>query len=140
MSLVRFSNSMPSVFDRFFEGDMLEWSKNNLTLPSVNIKEDEKGFELELAAPGFDKSDIKIEIDKGVLTISSEKKEENKAEEKNKHYSRKEFSYQSFRRAFTLPENVDGDIINASYDKGILSVNIPKKEEKTQSTRFIEIK
>ena len=133
MSLVRFSNQIPSVFDRLFEGDLFDWSNRNFsltntTLPSVNIMENTDEFKVEVAVPGFDKGDFKIELDHDVLTISSEKQVENESKE-DVHFSKHEFSYQSFTRSFTLPHTADSERIDASYDKGILFVNIPKKEE-----------
>jgi HSP20 family protein len=133
MSLVKFSNQFPSIFDRFFENDLFDWSSRNFsstntTLPSVNIKESEEGFEVEMAAPGLSKKDFKIELNNDQLTISSEKKSES-ASEDDQHFTRKEFSYQSFSRTFALPNIVEADKINAKYDSGILKVSIPKKEE-----------
>ncbi|MDD3322206.1 MAG: Hsp20/alpha crystallin family protein [Paludibacter sp.] len=144
MSLVRFSNQVPSVFDRFFEGDLFDWSNKNFsltntTLPSVNIKENADAYEVEVAAPGFDKDDFKLELDHNLLTVSSEKKEENKTKEEGR-FTKREFSYQSFSRSFTLPDTADGDKIAANYEKGILLVSIPKKEEaKPKPLRKIEI-
>ena len=145
MSLVRFSNQLPSMFDRLFEGDLFDWSNRNFsltntTLPSVNIRENPDAFTVEVAAPGFDKGDFKLELNHDVLTISSEKQVENETKE-GEHYSKREFSYQSFTRSFTLPNIADGERIDASYDKGILNVVIPKKEEaKPKPSRMIEIK
>lgn len=145
MSLVRFSNHVPSVFDRFFEGDLFDWSNRNFsmtntTLPSVNIMENTDEFKVEVAAPGFDKGDFNIELNHDVLTISSEKQVENESKE-DEHFSKREFSYQSFTRSFTLPHTADSERIEANYDKGILHVNIPKKEEsKPKPSRMIEIK
>jgi len=145
MSLVRFSNQMPSLFDRFFENDLFDWSNQNYsntntTLPAVNIKEDKDGFEVEMSAPGLDKKDFKIELNNNVLTISSEKEVENETKE-GQQFTRREFSYQSFSRSFTLPETVEGEKIKAKYESGILSINIPKKEEaKTKPVKQIEIK
>lgn len=145
MSLVRFSNQMPSVFDRFFENNMYDWSnqnfsKTNTTLPAVNIKEDLEGFEVEMSVPGFDKKDFKIELNNSLLTISSDKKVENETKE-GQCFTRKEFSYQSFSRSFTLPNTVDGEKIEAKYDSGVLTVNIPKREEmKPRPIKQIEIK
>jgi len=145
MSLVRFSNQLPSMFDRLFEGDLFDWSNRNFsltntTLPSVNIRENPDAFTVEVAAPGFDKGDFKLELNHDVLTISSEKQVENETKE-GEHYSKREFSYQSFTRSFTLPNTADGERIDASYDKGILNVVIPKKEEaKPKPSRMIEIK
>ena len=144
MSLVRFSNQLPSLFDRFFEGDVFDWSNRNFsltntTLPSVNIKENADAFTVEVAAPGFEKSDFKLELNHDLLTISSEKKVENETTD-GELFTKREFSYQSFTRSFTLPAHANGDKIEANYDKGILKVNIPKKEEsKPKPSRTIEI-
>lgn len=133
MSIVKFSNRFPSMLDRFFEGDLFDWenrnfSDTNTTLPSVNIRESQDGYEVEMAVPGFTKKDFKIELNHDELTISSEKKveSENKDDER---FTRREFSYQSFCRTFTLPHTVEADKINAKYENGILRVSIPKKEE-----------
>ena len=144
MSLVRFSNQMPSLFDRFLENDLFDWtnrnfSSTNTTLPAINIKEDENGFEVEMSAPGLDKKDFEIELNNNVLTISSEKKVENETKE-GQRFTRREFSYQSFRRSFNLPETVDNDKIEAKYENGILKLNIPKREEsKPKPAKQIEI-
>jgi len=145
MSLVRFSNQLPSMFDRFFEGDLFDWSNRNFsltntTLPSVNIKENSNEFKVEVAAPGFEKGDFKLELNHDLLTISSEKQIENETKE-DEHFSKREFSYQSFTRSFTLPHTADRERIDANYDNGILRVSIPKKEEsKPKPSRMIEIK
>jgi len=133
MTLARFSNQYPSLFDRFFDNDMFDWSTRNFsttntTLPSVNIKESKDGFEVEMAAPGFSKKDFRIELNNDLLTISSEKKVQNKNKE-GETYTKQEFSYQSFSRTFTLPSTVANDKIAAKYEDGILKVMIPKKEE-----------
>jgi len=133
MTLLRYPTQLPDLFDRFFDNDLNTWSNKNYsstntTLPKVNIKENSEAFEVEVAVPGFDKKDFQIKLDNGVLTVSSEKKEEN-VEKEDERYSRREFSYQSFTRTFTLPELVEGDKISAKYDNGILKINIPKKEE-----------
>lgn len=143
MSLVRFSNQ-PSVFDRFFEGDLFDWSNRNFsqtntTLPSVNIKEDADAYKVEVAAPGFEKEDFKLELNHNLLTVSSEKKIENETKE-GEVFTKREFSYQSFSRSFTLPQTADSERIQASYEKGILQITIPKKEEaKPKPARMIEI-
>lgn len=133
MSLVKFSNQFPSVFDRLLENDLFDWSNRHFsttdtTLPSVNIKEDEEGFEVEMAAPGLTKNDFNIELNNDQLTISSEKKEEKETKE-DKQFTRREFSYQSFCRTFALPNTADAEKIKAKYDNGILKIGIPKKEE-----------
>ena len=144
MSLVRFSNQLPSMFDRLFEGDLFDWSNRNFsvtntTLPSVNIKENTDAFTVEVAAPGFEKGDFKLELNHDLLTISSEKKVESETKD-GEQFTKREFSYQSFSRSFTLPQTTDGERIEASYDNGILKVSIPKKEEaKPKPARTIEI-
>ncbi len=131
MSLVKRKNSIwfPSVFDELMKPDWFGGTFNEVraNIPAVNIKEDDASFSLELAAPGISKEDFKIDLDNDVLTISSEKKSEN--EEANKGYTRKEFSYHSFKRSFTIPESVDPNAIGASYENGVLTVALPKKEE-----------
>lgn len=108
------------------------------SMPAVNIKESEKNFVLELAVPGMDKKDLKIDINEDVLTISAETKSE--SEESNDGYKRKEFSYSTFCRSFYLPENVKRENIGASYKDGILSVELPKQEEeKNKISRQIKI-
>lgn len=113
-------------------------SNRTSSMPAVNIKENEKSFILELAVPGMDKEDLKIDINEDVLTISSESKTE-KEEEKD-GYKRKEFSYSSFCRSFYIPENVSRDKIVANYKDGILNLELPKmEEEKSKITRQIKI-
>ncbi|HBZ35806.1 MAG TPA: Hsp20/alpha crystallin family protein [Bacteroidales bacterium] len=133
MSLVKFSNQFPTLFDRFFDNDLFDWSNKNFsltntTLPSVNILEDDNSYEVEMAAPSLNKDDFKIELNNDVLTISSEKQTENETKE-GQRYTRKEFSYQSFSRSFTLPDSVDNDKIKAKYENGVLRVIIPKRED-----------
>ncbi len=144
MTLVRFNRNYPSLFDRFFDNDLFDFatrnfSSTNTTLPSVNIKESNQDYVVEVAAPGLEKSDFKIELKRNVLTVSSEKQVENETKE-GEQFTRREFSYQSFSRSFTLPEIADGDKIAAKYENGILSVSIPKKEEiVSKLNRMIEI-
>jgi len=113
-------------------------STRTSSMPAVNIREDEKNFGLDLAIPGIDRKDLKIDINEDVLTISSEIK--NASEENKDGYKRKEFSYASFCRSFYIPENVDRDKIEASYKDGVLTVSLPKQmEEKTKISREIKI-
>lgn len=133
MSLVKFSNPFPTWFDRFFENDLFDWSNRNFsetntTLPSVNIKENKDGFDVEMAAPGLDKKDFTVELNNNILTISSEKKLDKETKD-DEQFTRREYSYQSFSRSFTLPNTVENDKINAKYQNGILKIHIPKKEE-----------
>jgi HSP20 family protein len=129
----------PSIIDELLKPDWLGGMQNfNANVPAVNIKETDSSFGIELAAPGKTKEDFNIEIDHNVLTISSEEKSEK--EETEGKYTRKEFSYSSFRRAFTLPETVNTESINATYENGVLNVTLPKKEEALpKPKRLIEI-
>jgi len=130
-------------FNDFFDKDIFDYtnkhfSNTNTTLPAVNIKEDDQGYTVEMAVPGMEKNDFRINLENNMLCISSEKKSE--SEKKDDYYSRKEFSYQSFSRSFSLPESVDETKIEAKYDNGILFINIPKKEEaKPKPPKKIEI-
>lgn len=118
----------PSLMNDFMGPDWFGGTDNwNTSVPAVNIKDNEKNFELELAVPGMKKDDFTVEVDNDVLTISSEFKSEN--EETQENYTRKEFSYSAFKRAFTLPETVDGSKIDAKYEDGILKLTLPKKQE-----------
>lgn len=96
-------------------------------MPAVNIVEEKDDFRIEVAAPGLDKKDFKIDLNNNVLTISSEKNDEK--EEKSERFMRREFSYSSFKRSFTLPETAQVDKIVANHKNGILQITIPKKEE-----------
>ena len=131
-------------FDDVFGRELFNWENNNFsttstTLPSVNIKETSDNYEVEVAAPGLDKNDFKVSLDGSLLTISSEKENQQVSEEEN--FTRREFSYQSFQRSFELPKNVvDEDKISARYENGLLHLSIPKKEEaKQKPPRMIEI-
>lgn len=110
---------------------------NRKSAPAVNVRENEKSYTLQLAIPGIDKNNLKIEMNEDVLTISSENKNEN--EEENDGYMRKEFSYESFTKSFYVPENVNKENIGASYKDGILSVELPKEEEKGKISKQITI-
>ena len=129
------SNYFPSIFDDFFGDDWMRFpanAKRETTVPAVNVKESDKGYTVELAAPGLTKKDFNVEVDNDLLTISSEKQESK--EETEDSYTRKEFSYTSFKRSFHLPEHVDGDKIEAKYEDGVLKLMIPKKDEKALKT------
>ena len=133
-------SGIPTVFDDFFrDWSATNFSRTNTTLPAVNIKENDEAFTVKVAVPGMDKKDFKIDLDNNILTIQSEK--EFNTEDKNDNYTRKEYSYQSFKRSFTLPKNVvDGDKITASYTNGELNISIPKLEEaKPKPIKLIEI-
>ncbi|MFO7869740.1 MAG: Hsp20/alpha crystallin family protein [Bacteroidales bacterium] len=146
MALMKFPDAaVPSWFnnildDDFFNTSHRHFSDTNTTLPSVNIKENTDDYVVEMAVPGFNKKDVNIELENNTLTISSDKKAEKETDE-NEKFARKEFSYQSFCRTFTLPETVDDEKIAAKYDNGILYITIPKKEAaKPKPPKQIQIK
>lgn len=138
MTLARLSNSwfpsVPSLLDNFIEGNLLDWNSSNFadkdsTMPAVNVKETDNNFQLEVAAPGMKKSDFKVNYANGYLSISSEKESEHDEKEGEK-VARKEFSYQSFQRTFSVSEDaVDVNKIAAKYENGILYITLPKREE-----------
>ncbi|WP_437370838.1 Hsp20/alpha crystallin family protein [Maribacter litoralis] len=141
MSLVKRNDVLfPALMNEIFKPDWFGGIENNRgSVPAVNIRESEKEYHLELFVPGRSKEDFTIEIDEAVLTISSEVKSEN--EKVNDNYTRKEFSISSFTRSFTLPETIATDIIDATYEGGILKFNLPKKEEALpKPKRMIELK
>jgi HSP20 family protein len=113
----------PSILD--FDGGLLDLG-NSFPIPDANISENDKDYTIELAAPGLEKKDFIVEVQDGVLNISAEKEEEKTEEDKN--YKRREFSYDSFSRSFTLPENCVPDKIDAKYENGVLHLSLPKKE------------
>ena len=136
MTLLRRSDYLPAwanFVNDFLNTDLSDWSSRhysdtNTTLPAVNIKENNDAFVVEMAAPGMVKDDFKIELNNDLLTISSEKKNENVTKE-GETYTRREYSYQSFSRSFTLPKTVDAEKISAKYENGVLSLEIPKRKK-----------
>jgi len=149
MTLARLSDNtfptFPSFFNKFFEGDLMDWNSSNfagtnMTMPAVNIRENNDEFLIDVAAPGMSKENFNVDYDNGRLTISSERKEE-KEEKSDEKYNRKEFSYMSFQRTFTIAENlVNGEKIGAKYENGILHISLPKREEvKPKPARKIKI-
>ncbi len=128
--LVKTNSYLPTL-DKVFDdilGDLGKtWGvENNRTIPAVNVLENDKAFSLELAAPGLNKGDFKIDLEKNKLTISA-KVEENEEETKG-NFKRREFSYMSFSRSFELPKTVDVSNIEAAYENGLLKITLPKLE------------
>jgi HSP20 family protein len=127
--------SIPSLLNDLFSDDWIDssltnWKTSGATLPAVNVRETNDDFLIEVAAPGMKRGDFKVELDNNVLTISSQQEEKREENGQNDGYSRREFSYQSFQRSFSLPEDkVEGEKIAARYVDGILHVTIPKREE-----------
>lgn len=134
-------NWLPGIFNDFFENDWME--KMNATAPAINVLENDKGYELELAAPGMTKDDFKVNLDEnGNLVIKMEKKTEENSGKKEGHYLRREFSYSKFHQTMLLPEDVERENISASVEHGVLKVNIPKiqKPKAEDVKRTIEIR
>ncbi|MEO9570052.1 MAG: Hsp20/alpha crystallin family protein [Polaribacter sp.] len=131
---------LPNVFTDFIrDWSTSNFSDTNTTLPAVNIKENKNEFLVDVAVPGMKKEDFKIDLDNEILTISSEKTINN--ENTDEKYTKKEYSYLSFKRSFTLPKGiVDIDKINATYKNGELKITIPKLEEaKPKPVKLIEV-
>jgi HSP20 family protein len=133
LTLTKTGSRIPALFDDLFK-PWNEWFDNGgsllnrtLSVPPVNITETEKDYQVSLAVPGMKKEDFKIDIEANILTISAEQEEN--IEEKEKRFTRKEYSYTSFSRSFTLPEEVNKENIQAKYDNGVLSLSLPLKDE-----------
>lgn len=124
-----FNDETPSVFNN-------DWYR---TSPMVNIKDTEKNYLIEMAAPGFSKEDISVKIEDNILTITGTQNEEKQTENENEKYTRKEFHYQTFSRSFTLPKRIDSSKVSAAYENGVLKVSLPKPEEEKAKTA-LEIK
>ena len=132
---------IPSVFGDLFD-DFAVMPAKQFASPAVNIKETEKAFEIEIAAPGMTKDDFKIRVDNDEeLVIALEKKHEDKEENKGENYLRREFSYTSYRQACTLPDNIDIEAIKANMTNGVLGILLPKKnpEKQIPASRHIAI-
>ncbi len=135
-AVTRSGETLPSVFDDFFK-PWNEWFDNGnlwartMKMPAVNITEQEDDYQVTLAVPGMEKSDFTINVDGNMLTISSEKEE--RKEEKEKKFTRKEYSYDAFSRSFTLPEEIDREKIEAVYKDGVLKILLPRLEAAKKS-------
>jgi HSP20 family protein len=145
-ALIRNGGRTPTLFEDFFKpwNEWFDTEKslfgNMLTVPAVNIEEHKDNFSVSLAVPGMKKDDFNIDVDGNMLTISCEKEE--KKEEKEKKFTRKEYNYTSFSRSFTIPEEVFMDKIEAKYEDGLLKLMLPKKEEvkKLAASKHIAVK
>ena len=145
MTLVKFNNGLKNNAHPFFNdvfdsllNDSFIGDKLVARVPAVNIAENDNEFHIELAVPGLKKEDFKINLDKNILTVSAEKKSENA--EETKKFSKREYSYNSFVRSFTLPDSVDHSKIEADYTDGILKLTVAKREEAKFQSREIAIK
>jgi HSP20 family protein len=140
-TLVRTHFANPKLYNGFFGKEAMNEffaPASTGSVPAVNVIENKEGFRIEVAAPGLQKSDFKLNLEKNQLTISAH--QEQKEESSNEKYSRREFKYSSFQRTFTLPDSVDGEKIAASYVDGVLKVELPKREEAVEKPlREIEI-
>ena len=137
--LIRSNSWFPTVFDDFLNTDFMP--RANTTAPAVNVREDEKAYTMELAAPGIKKEFCRVNInDDGNLCIAIENKQEHKHEDKHHHYLRREFSYSNYEQNYMLPDDVEKDKISAKVEDGILTVVLPKVEkEEKKTTKSIEV-
>ena len=139
------NNWMSNFFNDFFDTDMMP--RMNATAPAVNVKESDKGYVMEIAAPGLKKEYCRVSLDKdGNLNLKIEDKfehkEEDKAEDKKEHYLRREFNYSNYEQTYVLPEDVDKEKISAKVENGILTIDLPKKskEAEKEENKSIEVK
>ena len=137
--MMRTNNWIPAVFNDFFDTDYMP--RANSTAPAINVKETDKAYVVELAAPGMKKEDFNVHInDEGNLIIKMEKKDEKKEEDKSARYLRREFSYSKFEQTLLLPDDVKKEDITAKVEHGVLTVELPKVvEEKAKVSRQIDI-
>ena len=137
---VMFKNSwFPTVFDEFLNSDFTP-STSKTTAPAVNVKEDEKAYTMEVAAPGIKKEYCRVSLNEdGNLSIAIESKMEHKEEDKKQHYLRREFSYTNYQQSYALPEDVVKDKISASVENGILTIVLPKQEKEAKVSKTIEV-
>lgn len=142
MALIRNSNWPTlggSLLSDFFDDDRFTSPLLRGSMPAVNVKETDKSFEVEVAAPGFNKKDFNISVDNGLLTVSAANRQEKEKKEDN--YTRREFGYTSFSRSFNLPVNTNEEDIQAKYEDGVLKLSIAKKDQpEAKSKKAIEIK
>ena len=137
--MIRRNAWLPTVFNDFFDTDYMP--RANSTAPAINVKETDKAYVVELAAPGMKKEDFNVHInDEGNLIIKMEKKGEKKEEDKSARYLRREFSYSKFEQTLLLPDDVKKEDITAKVEHGVLTVTLPKTEQaRTKVERQIEI-
>jgi len=125
---VRFKSTFPSIskmMEDIFEGDLFRFPTTELNLPPVNISRTDDAYDIEMAVPGFDKEDFKVSIEDGILKITGEHKAEK--EEKEKNFTRREFSFSSFERSFRLPEDCNAENVGATYQNGVLRLKLPAR-------------
>ena len=136
---MRTNSWIPSVFNDLFDADFMP--RANATAPAINVKESDKEYTVEVAAPGMKKEDFNVHInDEGNLIIKMEQKQEHKEEDKNTRYLRREFNYSKYEQTLILPDDVKKDAISARVEHGVLTVELPKVvEEKVKVSRQIDI-
>ncbi len=132
------NDTLPTIFSDFFQTDPFfrpGWLEREFgkTMPSANIKENDKDYQIDLIAPGFKKDEFTIDLDEDMVTISAEKKEEKTTEKER--YTRKEYSYNSFSRAFSLPKNANQEKMVAKYEDGVLHLTLPKRAEAKENAK-----
>ena len=139
MPMMRSNNWIPAVFNDLFNTEFMP--KMSATAPAINVKESDKAYTVEVAAPGMKKEDFNVHInDEGNLIIKMEQKQEKKEEDKNTRYLRREFSYSKFEQTLILPDDVKKEDISAKVEHGVLTVELPKiVEEKVKVSRQIDI-
>jgi HSP20 family protein len=133
-------NNLDNLFDSFFRDEPMQWmNKQKQYSPAVNIHESDEAFHLAVAAPGFEKGDFKVELNNNELLLKGERKQEETQKEKS--YTLREFNHTNFERRFNLPEGkVDDQLVKATYNNGILNIELPKREEhKPAPSRLIDI-
>jgi HSP20 family protein len=142
-ALTKKTNVLPSFVNDFFK-PWNDWFDNGfektLSIPAVNITENNGQYNVSVAAPGMKKDDFKIGLEGDLLTISAEKEESKEEKDKDKQYNRREYNYSSFSRSFTLPEEVKRDKIEAKYEDGVLKLVLPKSETAKVSAKSITVK
>lgn len=146
MNLVRFKNGnsntgvnhfIDDFFNPFMRDDFFA-DRDVSKMPAVNVAETDEAYHIEVIAPGMDKGDFKIDVERELLTVSAKKETESKDE--TKKYSKREYAFSAFTKSFNLPESIDHNKIDASYTDGILMIEIGKKEEAIIAAKTIEIK
>ena len=131
-------DSFPSFFNSLWRSDFFSTGND---MPAVNVKENKRGFKLEVSSPGFEKEDFEINVDHNIITISAKKDETYESKDSDDRLIRQEFSSSSFSRSFTLPENINTEKISATQKNGVLIITLPKKENAIEDqVKKIEIK
>ena len=132
------NNWLSNEFDNMFDDSWMP--RMNVTAPAITVKENEKEYDIELAAPGTTKEDFKVSLnDDGNLVIKMEHKSNKKNENKKEHYLRREFSYSNYEQALTLPDDVESDKIEAKVENGVLHVTLPRKAAQPKEQKHIEV-